>query len=308
MLSAEVEQVASLSTSLREGTVQVHETRVAVWEENCDEEGMRVVFRKILGLLRSRGFALERDPRTVRHYPTIAAWHYVGQKGDLWVNVETCGRTASAEFFQERNVENKSGGRYGLNKFSRMPRDMRLPCAVEMGALVRKALSLGYKWPERAMYGGDMLANSVLRCAEKRYLDQTPLGRFNRQWGGDRFRRDETGWPNDAEHNSYGAYTSSDGHKLRNSKAVYFRDHKGRLGRGVVHPRIGGDVDIYVNDVLYWECRLESGTWVDFPGGPRKCFKDHQARLEQELTKATKAKNWRRVGVLARELGRESLR
>ena len=306
-LSAAVEhRVATTSTNPREGTIRVVGTEVSVWEEPCDEKGMRVVFRQLLGTLHARGFALERDPRTVRNYPTIADWHYVGRKGDLWVTVETCGRTASAEFFQERNVQNKNGGRYDHNKFERLPRDLRLLCVVEMGALVRKALGLGYRWPERAQYGGEVLASSVLRCAEGRYLDQTPLGRFNRQWQPDRFKRDETGWPAESEYNSWHCYGSEDGHSVRNGQAVYFRDQKGRLGRCVAHREINGGLALSTHGVPHWWPNLD--VWVSYPGGPRKFCKDHRVRLEQELKKATEAKVWRRVAVLARELEREDAR
>jgi hypothetical protein len=68
---------------LRVGEVRMHDTFVAAWEAEPNQEALTLVLRGVLGRLRLRGWSVERDPDTVKNYPSIARWHYVGSRGDL---------------------------------------------------------------------------------------------------------------------------------------------------------------------------------------------------------------------------------
>lgn len=129
------------------------------------------------------------------------------------------------------NVENKAGGRYDFDKISKMPRDMRLRCAVEMAGLIRMLTEIGY-----ACDLAEPLSRAVLRRAdgdEKRAL--TPLEAFNEVWGADRFSRGPDGWP--AELQPYDS-KDRDGVMLRPGDVRWLYS-RGRLTRGTVYPHAG---------------------------------------------------------------------
>lgn len=312
------------STLQRTGTINVFETHFGIWEEPTERNigvfwpPMMRVFRALRGLLYRRGWRLVQEPGV---HPRIRKGHYLGRKGDLEAVVEYAGRHIKVEFFQNvANVENTHGGRYDFGKLARMPRTMRLQCIVEMTALVRWALQIGYV-PGRRGYDSaalrfsvaEPLARNIKQAMEDRPWREgdTPLDVFNRTWGEKRFRRDETGWPTDAELGPYNR-RDRDGAMLRNGDIRYFYDCRSRrLLRGrvftsmnnmwMVHAMVDGVIAKVANFELFSLDGKE-------PLPLRLPIQNQAARLEAELARETKAKNWPRVRTLGDVLARMSAR
>ncbi len=247
----------------REGEIRLHDTHVAVWEEDVDEPAMQAVWRSVRAHLERRGFALgpvesvvrqikATTPKKKREREAQKGWRDAfiesyrhGRKGDLELEGETVGRTIKVEFFQNvANVENPNGGRYDFGKFARMPRTLRLLCVVELVQLIRHLQSLGYT------LGGDLrepLMPSVLRIAEGRGEEGlTPLERFNRTWGAHRERRAEDGWPERSDFNVYG-YKDRDGRTCAPGEVRYLYN-RARLVRGVIYPNMNGMWSVHSAD------------------------------------------------------------
>lgn len=281
----------------RAGSTNIFETHFGLWEEDVDEPGMRLVFHAMLDHLRSRGWHVEQDPRTLEHFPTLADWRWVGHKGDLRMHAKTNGRASQIDFYQEIHVENPNGGRYDFDKFNRMPRTMQLQCVVEMTALARKALSLGYT------LGNDMreatLMRDVLRAARRDHYGDPPLVQFNRTWQADRFKRDEIGWPTVAEYDRGGRNWDRDHVPLRNGETRYFRQ-RGRLLRGVVYTNMGNMWMVVLGGGVTYEAGFNL-FYCDRPDlEPRRLVPGQAKRVRAELDKALKAGAYGRVERLAK--------
>ena len=286
----------------RVGDIRLHDTQVAVWEDNREFDSMQEVFRQLVEHLRGRGFAMERDPHTVKHYACIADWHYLGRKGDLEVDAQTSGRTAKVEFFQNLNIENPNGGRYDFKKLGRMPRTMRLQCIVEMVNAILFLETLGYKVEPKDLGAGPRL-RAVLQQAEgNREANLSPLERYNARTWPDKRR---AAWHTPEELGPAYTRTDKDGRLLCNGDVRYFYHYTKRLMRGVV----------YTNDNSMWSVCLADGTWIDQVSSGALFWTDDPAslsqrlhretqvsRVQRELTKATQAQDWKRVGVLARAI------
>ena len=282
------------------GEIRVHDTSISVWEEHVDGPAMQAVFSALRRHLRRRGFVLAKIKRIAK---CIRDNYRDGRKGDLEVYAETAGRTAKVEFFQNvANVDNPNGGRYDFDKLTRMPRVLRLRCAVEMAATIRFLVSLGYA------LGKDLrepLAMSVLRIGERRVEEGlTPLERFNRGWGADRFKRGADGWPVESERDAY--YRDQDGRRPEpgDVRCLY---HLGRLIRGTVYPNMNSMFTVHLADGS-WITQASAGELFsvdrDAPRRQPLTPKKQAERLEHELKKATGAKDWKRVATLGKVLAR----
>lgn len=295
---------ARRSSYERVGTIGVYHTSINVWEDKVDDDGMRIVLKGVLSRLRTRGFRVMRDPDVAKNYPSIASKYWYGHKREVEVCVECFGRHLKVEFFQEvENVDNRNGGYYVLDKFSKLPRRLRIPFVVEMAAVVEKLLTFGYEltaeqlppnaWPAS-------LPAAVLRMAEDGPLDD-PLAEFNRHWTSDRFRRDHSGWPCESEYASCGYDRDRDGVPMRNGDTRYFR-YAGRLQRGTVYTnmnnmwqvRYGGSVTYLASHELF-ACERPDLE-------PRRLVPQQEERLKRELKKHVEASNFQRVEALARTL------
>lgn len=222
-------------------------------------------------------------------------------------HAETFGRQMKIEFYQEVNTVNPNGGRYDFDKIRLMPRHLRSLCIVEMVAVVRKLMELGYSLP-RTLHE-ETLMRDVLRAAENDKSYMTPLERFNDTWNsecdwerGGRFKRDETGWPCVSEYD-HGYNRDRDGVPLRNGMVRYWRDWKGHLMRCTVYTNMNCMWMLVANGtVLSYET---GGLLFDCPRPDlekRRLVPGQAKRVQKELAKATEAKDWKRVAVLARVL------
>lgn len=291
----------------RTGAIRVHETWVQAWEETVDDRGMRLVLRSVIERLRFRGFRVVRDPEVAERYPRLSPDRWLARLGDLQAEVERTGRILKVEFFQDVvNIDNVNGGRYCFGKFERMPRTMQLRCVVEVAAIVRKLQELGYT-PEQ-VHGSPPLPEAfTLLDVKHTMVGRYPLGSlegFNARWnseyerktGTHRFDRDETGWPSEKEISRGWSGGDRDGTPVRNGDVVYLR-LDGRLARGVARPNMGGMW--FVGDfAVASECRLFRCERPDLE--PRRL--PNPKRTREEIEKALKANNYRRVEKIARAM------
>jgi len=289
--------------------ILVNGTHVGVWEDEVDEDGLLLVIRGVLGHLSKRGWKVERDPDTQRNYPEIAHCFFCGRKGDLELRVRVSGCHAEIELYQNvANVTNPHGGQYEFDKFAKMPRRLRLPCVVELAAIVRELTERGYalgKGFDLTTEGAPFLLRVLRACegesAGTRRADE-PLRTFNDGWTAERFERDETGWPVVSEYDHDGRNCDRDKVSLRNGQTRYFRDGRGRLQRGTVYTNMNSMwMVVFGGSVTYMSgCYLFSCERPDLE--PRRVMPGQKKRLRDELAKAVAASNLRRVEVLARVL------
>lgn len=273
--------------------IVVNGTHFAIWEDHVDEKAMRQVFRAMIARLRSRGFAVMRDPETEALYPSLAPFRWVGRKGDLEFHAETTGRVVRVEFFQNLNVENPNGGRYDFDKLNRMPPLMQRQCIIELTALVRRAQDIGYRLKVTTPIGKPLLLH-VSHLARGTEPDSL-LDRFNKNWDASRFKRGPDGWPIVEEIGYY--RKDRDGVPLVSGDVRYFCHH-GRLNRSRVWGGINGR----------WLVVSGSGVWhvsghelfsCDPTKFPRRFVPNQIGRLEREIEQAMKAKDWPSVARIA---------
>lgn len=284
----------------RNGTLNLHDTSVMVWEENVDEKEMhKEVYAPLIRLLRSRGFNVYRDPEIVKHYRCISWNYHAGKKGDLEVSVKLSGRCLEVVFFQNVNFENRNGGKYDFDKFQKMPYLMQKRFIIEASSVLYNLhCKHGYQ------YGKNLSGCSQSHVIEAlRGVNQTsePLKRFNDSWGADRFKRDEIGWPEAAQYD-HGYNKDREGVPFRNGMVRWIRDRKGYLKRGVIYTNMNS-----MWQIIYGPGKSDT-TWVscyelftlqpsDYRG--RYFPDDHRkGRLKKELDKEVKQMKYERAAVL----------
>jgi len=297
----------------------VYETSIGAWEDMPDdsmrgrdatEAQLRCVMRGVLSRLRSRGWKITHDPQVAKNHPITASRYYVGEKGELKFKANASGRTCEFEFHQEINTENRHGGAYDYNKFTRMmPRHLRIRCIVEMAAVLQKLLEYGYDRP--TWHTGPSLAWDLLLHLENR-IKKTPLERFNNQWCfktrnalQPRFERDETGWPTPKEYWHCG-HPSKDryGVLLKPGDEVYYRNRKGRLLRGRAYPDMN-DGWLVESAVGIDHLQRKAIFRCERPDlEPRRLVPGQLERLHKEAEKALKTKDYNRLEALARTIER----
>ena len=284
----------------RVGDLNVFDTHLGVWEDcpvgRPDEEGMRRTFRVMLDVLRSRGFIVTPD--------SLFRDGFIGRKGDLEFAADTGGRMAKVEFHQNINFENPNGGRYDFDKFQKMPLPMRYASVVELAAVAKMLIDLGYTLGPKIEAKGPLLWRLFRTMAGKVGADDSPLERFNRSWTAERFARDETGWPTSKEIGGYGNQTDADKQPLQCGDTRYFRQ-RGRLVRGTVYPNMGNVWTVYTGGTVTSEATFRLFS-CDPTQVPRRYVPGQIKRVRAELQKAITANNFDRVAVLAKVCKRMS--
>ena len=303
------ESIAAAEPKMRRhGSIRMHATHLGVWDGHVDEKAMRGVLRGMLGRLCARGWHVERDPRTLKHYASIADDHWVGRKGDLQMYAQACGRTCEIEFFQEvqrPKDPSPNGGRYDFGKFECMPPRLRLMFAVEMAAVIQKLRSYGYTTSEKFLDRGTAtLPQAVMRTAAGRDPAADPLASFNERWESNRFKRDKTGWPTISEYDRDGRNSDRDKIPLRNGETRYFRDCRGHLQRATVFTNMNDRWMVVYGGSVTWVSGWELFHCARPDLEPRRLMPNQPQRLQRELDKAIAARNGKRVATLATLLDR----
>lgn len=298
--------------STRSGTVHIVDTSIQVWEVEV-HDSIRTVLAACVALLRRRGWSVCLDPRIARDYPTLSRDHwYASHTSGLEVLLQLCGRHLKIEFFQNvANVSNQNGGQYDFGKFARMPRAMQIRCVVELAAMVRRLLRFGYAFGHACDLREPLLMSTLKIVTGRSVSERSPLEQFNIAWSfsrspvADRFDRDETGWPSEKELRSW-AHTDRDGVVLRNGDWRYVRVD-GRVRHVQAFGGINGMWQAWSNGVqVGWGVGATEFSSRFPEDEPRRLVPGQTARLEKELEKATKAKDWRRSAAIAGVLDRIS--
>jgi len=310
----------------REGSVNLIEAHIGVWEETRDWSGVRETFRLLLELLRGRGWALEEDPDTIAHYSVLRPWRWVGRKSSLCMHAETSGRTVKIEFWSGTNHKNPNGARYDFDRFSLMTRKEQMLCVVEMSACVRAFMARGYTLPNGSEVDADKLLLHVLRRQRHREVDKMiprqtvagvtydidPVAKYQKSWGSHTWGREvdaqgfetyersrKSGWP----------YKDRDGIPLTApGEEKYLRLYNGRIARVRVYPNMNNMVAAYHGCGCAYVNASDLLSCTDPQLLPRRVFYDtiekQEKRLRAELEKSLKKSDYARVEVLGRVLKR----
>ncbi len=297
-------------TPQRVGVIHGHGTFLSVTEEHVTEEMFRV-FAAVCRHLYQRGFTVRACPETQKRYRCLSRTTRIGIKEGLEFEMKCHGRVLDITFFQNLNIEHKSGGKYDYQKLGRMTRAMRLQCLSEMIKLVRLFQEMGYTLGRKAFpISSESLPFAVRRFAEERDFE-SPLDSFNASWNSDydwarggRFKRDETGWPTFEEYGKSDGNVDRDRRVIRNGDVKYYRHWDGRLLRATVYTNMNnrwcvdsGVVRTYVSSEKLFDCERPDLE-------PRRAKPDQIGRLHELLKKALEAKDYRRVAELGAVMAR----
>ena len=307
----------------RTGTINLFDTHFGLWEDIPKDEQLRGifwdemmrVFVALRGHMYRRKWTLTPDEGT---HKTIRAGHWLGRKGDLEAVLECAGCTLKVEFFQSVNIKNPNGGRYDFDKYKLAPARLQRQMWAEMNALTKWALSVGYHFNPKPHGGREHIDVSRPfelqirnRMQTRVYYGNDPLAYFNAQWGADRCRRGDDGWPIDSEIGSYNR-KDRDGALLSNGDIRYFYHWDKRIGVGRVFTSLNNMWEVWSLDCtnhLSKQASFELFSCADAGTLPRRKPLNHAeqvARLRNELEKATKTNNWSRVSTLGRVLAKLS--
>jgi hypothetical protein len=307
----------------RTGTINLFDTHFGLWEEVPKDkqfhgalwDEMMHVFSALRGHMYQRGWTLEPESDV---HKSIRKGHYVGRKGELEAVLECVGRTAKVEFFQSVNIKNPNGGRYDFDKYKLAPARLQRQMWAEMIALTKWAVSVGYHFDHTVTRNRppiDVLRPIELQIREamrtRVHYGNDPLAYFNAQWGADRFKRGDDGWPVDSAIGSYNR-KDRDGALLSNGAIRYFYHWDKRVGVGRVFTSMNNMWEVWSLDCrnhLSKQSSHELFSHADADKLPRRKPLSHDeqiARLRNELEKATKLGNWSRVSTLGRVLAKLS--
>jgi hypothetical protein len=131
-----------------------HDTTLSFWLEDTKDKRMVEVRNAWVRSLRARGFRVQLDQETAKHYPCLKKDHHGGRKGDLEFRMRLCGRSLELVFFQNVVRENRNGGQYDFDKLQKMPYLIRKQYEAEKLDLVALMGRLGYTFePEIRLRG-----------------------------------------------------------------------------------------------------------------------------------------------------------
>ncbi len=199
-------------------------------------------FYKILHRLQREGFTLEKDPDTLKNFPSISKDHWYGKRGELEVYGKKYPNGFKIEFFQNVICENQNGGKYDFQKLQKMPYLIRLQYIKYMGIVIDMLESL---------VKVEDITKPMGRTAEEKILidlsldfHMLPSLDFNLH------ELDGTkpgvgyGWGNYEYH-----FEDRDGKPLRNGDFKCFRQHwSGVLMQGRIYYRANQQFWVIIND------------------------------------------------------------
>lgn len=201
------------------------DSKLIVRRERSEVENGKL-FKDINRLLRRRGFTVTRDPEKEKHYRSIAHWHRIIEKktnhGTLYVSSHYFPMGMEFEGWQSVVVENHNGGKYDFNKLAKMPHLIRLTWVkftkIVLERLAKEGITLD---PPRPRWQDD------------------PLAAFNYGWTPERFRRDDSGWPDESELRSWNRLDAN-GIPINQGEYRYVCGHGNRWWRVRVYGGING--------------------------------------------------------------------
>lgn len=297
----------------RAGRVVFHDASLAIWEEGIaaardaggfngaelwERQFKREVFARIVQTLRRIGWTCIIPPDHIKQYGKRFAENFrYCTKGDLQADLNLSGRHIDLKMFQNVNAPERPdhGGRYQHNQERHMPYLLRL----EMERTRRRIRD----------YLCNVFTGYEFQPPKIRSPNPSPLAYFNDSWDGEhekkrcthRFKRDESGWPSDAELASW-SRKDKDGAILRHGDVRWLRDRKGQLLRGRVYGGINGMWMLVYGPGKHDHTHESAGRFFTYQAGetPRKLIDTsvRQKRLEKELAEAVKVMKFERAAVL----------
>lgn len=245
-------------------------------------EDVKNLLLSIKRLFLKNNYEFYYDPYILKKYPILKNSHFAGHKGDLKFILETYPMGLKIEFYQELNYENKSGGRYDFNKFSKMP------------YLIKKQFLL--------------IKNKLIACFEKRKisnnLKKVPANAYEAIHLHRKELEDFQGNGFYSKPISFYNAKDADGNQLVEGEERYFYDYNGKLGRGKVYYNINNMWWVLCNNHCYKNvASFDLFQWKE--GMPLK-KKDKKKILESLLQKTIKEQNFEKSIILRDILKKET--
>ncbi|MGE7650519.1 hypothetical protein ACQKM1_22490 [Peribacillus frigoritolerans] len=189
------------------------------------------LMKGIFKMMTARGWTVQTDQEVLERYSCLAKDHFEGQKEELKFKAEKYRMGFKIEFFQDVNTVNQNGGRYDFEKFSLMPFLIRCRFLVEIKHIKSYCLAAGYEdhssGPKKQK-AYDKIMGKIKSCWHYKEGKELPSYEFP----------------------DYNA-KDKDGKQLRNGQLKYFRDHKGRLQKGVIYHNINNMWWTILNEYQY---------------------------------------------------------
>lgn len=211
------------------GTINLHDSSISIWEETVDDEAMLAdVLAPLIRAMRQWGWNVRTDRQVKKHYAILNKYHRHCRKGDLEAKISLSGRRLEVKFFQNvANVKNPHGNEYDFDIMDRMPYLLRLQT---IAAISKIAVHLhgqhGYIFCNRKLRSRDLGKGGITAIdfikddyANSWHLDKT------------------LGYPGGSE-SSYNN-KSADGNKVTHGATVWTKDSNGRRWiRGIAYYNI----------------------------------------------------------------------
>lgn len=267
--------------------VRLHDTTVGIWQDDPHDPTFKTeIFDGVIRLLRSRGWTVERDAHTHRHYRSLSKYHRMARKGNLRASLRLSGRSIEFACWTETwQKVNQNGHRHDFDKRGRFDYIDRLRLELEERSIIELLTSDAEVRVSRGRPSPNTGAITALAYIKAQYAES---------WHSDK----ELGRPKcDQAHNA----TSRDGLQIEHGATVWTTDYKGRIVRGVAFYNINN---------MWWVVTDPHGLlnkgcheiYVEQPDDLRRKRngRDRRNRLERELAQAVSSHNYGRAETLKR--------
>lgn len=253
-----------------------------IWLDDPKSPECGAAFQLVLGQLAAMGFEVYPCERTKEKYPSLAAYHRRGHHGRLKARMQLSGRHIEVMFYQDEVIVNRNGGEYDFDRIQKMPYPVRLRWLWTRARLAALLADIGF------CQRPGLPANAG------------PLEVFNNGWGENRFRRDESGWPNAAELDCW-PRQDLDGVWINNGDTKYCQI-RGRWLRCQVYGGINGMWVIWSNGTYLTTANARSLRSV-FPGRGRLLDQGYRrARAKRAMEAAVGAEDFLRAHSIKKAL------
>lgn len=240
------------------------------------------IYKEIRNILRTNGFLFHQDPFVKKNWPTLAALHHVGWKGDLHFASDLSPIGLTLVFHEDVVRDNSNGGRYHFDKMAKMPYLLRKRVLLIRNKITGRLAELGFKdetnvEPEdsfaRVQYRREQHMKSHGKDAYK-----PPLPTYNTQAG------DKT--------------------LLEDGQIRYFRTRSGRLKRGQIWNNINSMWWVILDKFRVYNVASFELFTFDPAKHKRKDPKGCPEKLRYALLKAVEKKQYYRAARMSDAMAR----
>jgi hypothetical protein len=195
------------------------------------------ILEDLLNYIRTLGYEVTSNPRIDRDYQILSKDHFYGQRKKLEFEASRYPAGFELMFYQNVNPGHAVSGRYGFDKFKKMPYVIRLQFQNDLRRIKEYLISLGCNDTTEQVYklAEDKIKSYLVNCCHHAQKDMN----FNLS--------DLDG---QTHHNGSGR-TDQDKKTIHNGQIKYFRDWDGRLKRGKVYEDINNMWFVILNKEEY---------------------------------------------------------